>query len=72
LHDGYFDHAVDQIMPDWILAPICLVILFGFIGYALRQGTKVKPDRNNSNFGPSFTGSDGDSGGSADGGGHSF
>ncbi len=40
-------------MPDWILAPICLVILFGFIGYALRQGTRVHPDRNNSNFGPS-------------------
>jgi hypothetical protein len=67
-------HAEDQIMPDWILAPICLVILVGFIGYAFRQGTKVKPDRNNSNFGPSFSGSDGNSsdGGSGDGGGHSF
>ena len=39
-------------MPDWILALICIVILFGFIGYALRQGTKVTPDRSNSNFGP--------------------
>ena len=57
-------------MPDWILAPLCIVVLFGFIAYALRQGTKVKPDSSNSNFGPSFTGSDGD-GGSSDGGGHS-
>jgi hypothetical protein len=71
LHDGYSNHAVDQIMLDWILAPICLVILFGFIGYALRQGTKVTSDRNNSNFGPSFSGSDGDSG-SGDVGGHSI
>ena len=61
-------------MPDWILAPICVVVLVGFIGYAFRQGTKVTPDRSNSNFGPSFSGSDGNSGdgGSADGGGHSF
>jgi hypothetical protein len=64
-------HPVDQVMPDWILAPVCLVVLFGFIGYALRQGTKVKPDQNNSNFGPSFSGSDGDSG-SGDVGGHSI
>jgi hypothetical protein len=66
--------AGNQIMPDWILAPICIAILFGFIGYAFRQGTKVKPDRNNSDFGPSFTGSDGNSsdGSSGDGGGHSF
>jgi hypothetical protein len=61
-------------MSDWILAPICVVVLVGFIGYAFRQGTKVTPDRNNSNFDPSFPGSDGNSGdgGSADGGGHSF
>jgi uncharacterized membrane protein YqiK len=61
-------------MPDWILAPICVVVLVGFIGYAFRQGTKVHPDRNNGNFGPttneSYSGSpDGESG---DGGGHSF
>jgi hypothetical protein len=61
--------TAEQIMPDWILAPICLVILFGFIGYALRQGTKVHPDRNNSNFSPSDI--SGGAGGS-DGGGHSF
>ncbi len=60
-------------MPDWILGPLCTILLLGFIFYAFRQGTKVKPDRNNSNFGPSFTGSDGDAGGSSsDGGGHSL
>jgi len=57
-------------MPDWILAPICLVILVGFIAYALRQGTKVTPDRSNSNFGPGFTGSS-DDGASHGGDGHS-
>jgi hypothetical protein len=40
-------------MPDWILAPICLAALFGFVGFALYQGTKVSPDRNNTNSGPS-------------------
>ncbi len=57
-------------MSDWVLAPVCILILFGFVGYALRQGTKVKPDRNNSNFGPSVTGSSFDGG--PDSGGHSF
>jgi hypothetical protein len=58
-------------MPDWFLAPVCLLALLGFIGYALYRGTKVPPDRNNSNFGPSqndgqmdgtHSGSDGHSG----------
>jgi hypothetical protein len=40
-------------MPDWLLAPICLIALLGFIGYAWHQGMKVPPDRSNSNFGPS-------------------
>ena len=40
-------------MPTWLVPLICVVVLFGFIGFALHQGTKVKPDRNNSNFGPS-------------------
>jgi hypothetical protein len=40
-------------MPDWILAPICLVALLGFIGYAYYQGMRVPPDRNNTNFGAS-------------------
>jgi len=60
-------------MPDWIVAPVCFVILFGFIGFAIRQGTKVKPDRNNSNYGPGHTsGGSGSDSGSSDGGGHSF
>ena len=61
-------------MPDWILAPLCAVLLLGFIFYAFRQGMKVHPDRNNRNFGPttneSYSGSpDGESG---DGGSHSL
>ena len=31
-------------MPDWILAPICLIALLGFIWFAFRQGCSVKPD----------------------------
>jgi hypothetical protein len=59
-------------MPDWILGPICVVILVGFIGYAFRQGTKVKPDRSNSNFGPTQNDSwPGASDGGSDAGGHS-
>jgi hypothetical protein len=38
-------------MPDWILGPICAVLLVSFIFYAFRQGMKVKPDRNDSNVG---------------------
>jgi hypothetical protein len=61
-------------MPQWLLGLLGLATLAGFIGYALRQGTKVTPDRNNSNFGP--TQNDGWSGssdgGSSDSGGHSF
>jgi hypothetical protein len=54
-------------MPDWLLAPICLVALLGFIGYAYYQEMRVSPDRNNTNFGRSQNdalsgGSDGHSG----------
>jgi hypothetical protein len=56
-------------MPDWILAPLCLVFLLGFIGYALRQGTKVSADRTN-NGGSDLPGIGSDGG--SDGGGHSF
>jgi hypothetical protein len=60
-------------MPDWILAPVCVVLLLGFIFYAFRQGMKVKPDRNNGNFGPSANDAGyGSSGGESDAGGHSF
>ncbi|MCC8962538.1 hypothetical protein H8A95_09500 [Bradyrhizobium sp. Pear76] len=34
-------------MPDWILAPICVAALGGFIWFAFRQGFKVKPDKDN-------------------------
>ena len=34
-------------MPDWLIPLICFVGLVAFIGFAFRQGTKVKPDRNN-------------------------
>jgi hypothetical protein len=52
-------------MPDWILAPICLAALVGFIWFAFRQGLKVKPDRNNTDSGPSINSglSDGSHGG---------
>jgi hypothetical protein len=39
-------------MPDWIMGPVCLIGLVGFIFYAFRQGFAVKPDRNNKNVGP--------------------
>jgi hypothetical protein len=29
-------------MPDWLLPLICFVGLAAFIGFAFRQGTKVK------------------------------
>lgn len=32
-------------MPDWLLALLCLIVLVGVIGFAFRQGLKVKPDR---------------------------
>jgi hypothetical protein len=56
-------------MPNWIGPLLALVVLVGFIGFAIRQGTKVSPDRNNTNFGPNLN--DGQSG--SDGGfdGHS-
>ena len=40
-------------MPDWLLAPVCLIALVGFIAYAWRQRMRVPPDRNNRNIGPS-------------------
>jgi hypothetical protein len=43
----------DKNMPNWLVPLVCLIALVGFIGFAFRQGTKVRPDRNNTNFGPS-------------------
>ena len=59
-------------MPDRILAPLCVFLLVGFIFYAFRQGMKVKPDRNNRDFGPTANdGWTGSSDGGSDSGGHS-
>ena len=59
-------------MPQWLLALISFIVLAGFIAFAFRQGMKVTPDRNNSNFGPTQNeGYSGSSGGGADSGGHS-
>jgi hypothetical protein len=61
-------------MPSWFVPLICLIGLVGFIGFAFRQGTKVHPDRDNQNFGPSQNEYSGDpSGGGSHGGfdGHS-
>jgi len=40
-------------MPGWLLPLLGFCAIAGFIGFAFRQGTKVSPDRNNTNFGPS-------------------
>jgi len=37
----------DQIMPNWLLPLLALVAIVGFIAFAFRQGTKVKPDKSN-------------------------
>ena len=34
-------------MPNWLGPLLALCILMGFIGFAFRQGTKVKPDSEN-------------------------
>jgi len=39
-------------MPHRLLGLLGLVALFGFIGFAFRQGMKVTPDHSNRNFGP--------------------
>jgi cbb3-type cytochrome oxidase subunit 3 len=40
-------------MPSWFVPLICFVALVGFLWFAFRQGTKVTPDQNNNNTGPS-------------------
>ena len=30
-------------MPDWLLPLLALIAIVGFIGFAFRQGTKVRP-----------------------------
>jgi len=35
------------IVPNWVGPLLALIVLVGFIGFAFRQGLKVKPDREN-------------------------
>jgi hypothetical protein len=47
-------------MPNWLGPLLVLCGLAGFIGFALRQGTRVTPDKDNSQIGSSsYIGSDG-------------
>jgi hypothetical protein len=39
-------NGVDE-MPNWVGPLLALVVLAGFMGFAFRQGTKVKPDKDN-------------------------
>jgi hypothetical protein len=32
--------------PHWLIGLVIFVVIGGFIGFAFRQGEKVKPDRN--------------------------
>jgi hypothetical protein len=34
-------------MPNWVVPLLALCALVGFIGFAFRQGTKVRPDKDN-------------------------
>jgi hypothetical protein len=33
------------IVPNWVVPLLLFVVLAGFIGFAFRQGLKVKPDK---------------------------
>jgi hypothetical protein len=48
-------------MPNWIGPLLALVTLVGFIGFAFRQGMKVKPDRDNPDNFPTGGGGQSDS-----------
>jgi hypothetical protein len=43
-------------LPNWLVPLLALIVLVGFIGFAFRQGTKVKPSGNSHE---AWTGSDG-------------
>jgi hypothetical protein len=34
-------------MPNWIVPLLVFIALVGFIGFAFRQGMRVKPDKDN-------------------------
>jgi hypothetical protein len=46
-------------MPNWVGPLLALIVLAGFIGFAFRQGTKVKPDKDNPDNWPTSAGSGG-------------
>jgi hypothetical protein len=39
--------TADRIMPSRLLPSLAFCAIAGFVGFAFRQGTKVKPDKNN-------------------------
>jgi hypothetical protein len=43
-------------MPNWVIPLLIFLALAGFIGFAFRQGTGVKPDPDNPDNWPSSTG----------------
>ena len=53
-------------MPNWVGPLLVLIAFIGFIGFALRQGTKVSPDRmdNGGSDLPGIGGGDSSDGGS--------
>jgi hypothetical protein len=53
--------------PNWIEPLFALIALVGFIGFAFRQGTKVKPDKDNPDNWQSYTGGESASEGSQHG-----
>ena len=44
--------------PNWIEPLFALIALVGFIGFAFRQGTKVKPDKDNPDNWQGYGGAD--------------
>ena len=44
--------------PNWIEPLLALIALVGFISFAIRQGTKVKPDKDNPDNWQSYNSTD--------------
>lgn len=45
-----------MVVPHWLTASAAFVLLLAFIGFALRQGLKVKPDKDNPDNWPGIGG----------------
>ena len=45
--------------PNWVEPLFALIGLVGFISFAFRQGTKVKPDKDNPDNWQSYSGGEG-------------